>query len=159
MAFWLDSKTRANSNTRFCITTFFKSYLSNRVQITGINSKKSTENQILAGVPQGSRLGPLFWIMYYNDILGGLDCEVLIFADDICIFARGNTPEETARILNNDLAKISDWASKWKVNFNPSKTKNMLFSNKVFLNTPNILFNNIIGLSKSMRFALEKIIN
>ena len=122
----------------------FKSYLSNRVQITVIDSKKSTEKQILAGVPQGSRLGPLLWIMYYNDILEGLNCEVLIFADDICIFAQGNTPEQTAQILNDDLAKISDWASKWKVNFNPSKTKNMLFSHKIFSNVPHILFNNTI---------------
>ena len=122
----------------------FKSYLSNRVQITVIDSKKSTEKQILAGVPQGSRLGPLLWIMYYNDILEGLNCEVLIFAGDICIFAQGNTPEQTAQILNDDLAKISDWASKWKVNFNPSKTKNMLFSHKIFSNVPHILFNNTI---------------
>ena len=61
----------------------------------------------MAGVPQGSRLGPLLWILYYNDILDDLDCEVLIFADDICIFSEGNTPEETAAILNNDLKKIS----------------------------------------------------
>ena len=82
--------------------------------------------------------------MYYNDILEGLNCEVLIFADDICIFAQGNTPEQTAQMLNDDLAKISGWASKWKVNFNPSKTKNMLFSHKIFSNVPHILFNNTI---------------
>ena len=82
--------------------------------------------------------------MYYNDILEGLESEVLIFADDICIFAQGNTPEETSLILNNDLAKISDWALKWKVNFNPGKTKNMLFSNKTFLNNPDIFFNNTL---------------
>ena len=64
----------------------------------------------MALVPQGSRLGPLMWIMYYNDILEGINCEVLIFAEDICIFAQGNTPKETAQILNNDLAKISGWA-------------------------------------------------
>ena len=96
-------------------------------------------------MPQGSRLGPLLWIMYYNDILEGLECEVLIFADDICIFARGSNPEETSRILNDDLAKISDWAIKWKVNFNPGKTKNMLFfQQNIFLNNPNIFFKNTI---------------
>ena len=122
----------------------FKSYLHNRVQITVIDSKKSTAKPVMAGVPQGSRLGPLLWILYYNDILEGLECEVLIFADDICIFAQGKTPEETADILNNDLRKISVWATKWKVNFNPSKTKNMLFSTKQFSSNPNILFNNIV---------------
>ena len=98
----------------------------------------------MAGVPQGSRLGPLLWILYYNDILEGLECEVLIFADDICIFAQGKTPEETATVLNNDLRKISAWAIKWKVNFNPSKTKNMLFSLKQFCSSPDILFNDTV---------------
>ena len=55
----------------------FKSYLQNRVQITVIDSQKSTVKQVMAGVPQGSRLGPLLWILYYNDILEGLECEVL----------------------------------------------------------------------------------
>jgi hypothetical protein len=120
----------------------FKSYLSNRLQITVIDSKKSTIKQVMAGVPQGSRLGPLLWILYYNDIIDDLDCEVLIFADDICIFAKGNSPEETSTLLNKDLCKISAWATKWKVNFNPSKTKNMLFSNKTWPSNPDILFNN-----------------
>ena len=96
----------------------------------------------MAGFPQGSQLGPLLWILYYNDIIDDLDCEVLIFADDICIFAKGNTPEETSTMLNNDLSKISAWATKWKVNFNPSKSKNMLFSNKTWPSNPDILFNN-----------------
>ena len=74
----------------------------------------------------------------------GLECEVLIFADDICIFAQGKTPEETAAILNNDMRKIFAWAIKWKVNFNPSKTKNMLFSSKQFCSSPDILFNDTV---------------
>ena len=85
----------------------FKSYLNNRVQITVIDSKKSTVKPVMAGVPQGSRLGPLLWILYYNDILEGLECEVLILADDICIIAQGKTPDETTAILNDDLRKIS----------------------------------------------------
>ena len=95
----------------------------------------------MAGVLQGSRLGPLLRILYYNNIIDDLDCEVLIFADDICIFAKGNSPEETSTLLNKDLCKISAWATKWKVNFNPSKTKNMLFSNKTWPSNPDILFN------------------
>jgi hypothetical protein len=103
----------------------FRSYLGNRRQITVIDSQKSTEKAVLAGIPQGSRLGPILWILYYNDIIVGLESEVLIFADDICIFAKGNTPEVTTQILNRDLTKISSCASQWKVNLNPSKTEHI----------------------------------
>ena len=54
----------------------FKSYLNNRLQITVIDSKKSSIKQVMAGVPQGSRLGPLLWILYYNDIIDDLDCDL-----------------------------------------------------------------------------------
>ena len=54
----------------------FKSYLNNRKQIVTIDCYKTTTRTIMAGVPQGSRLGPLFWILYANDILDDLECEV-----------------------------------------------------------------------------------
>ena len=53
----------------------FKSYLANRKQIVTIDAFKSTSKVIMAGVPQGSRLGPLLWILYVNDILN--DSEAL----------------------------------------------------------------------------------
>ena len=75
----------------------------------------------MAGIPQGSRLGPILWILYYIDIIVGLESEELIFADDICIFAKGNTPEITTEIFDRDLEKISLLARKWKVNLTPLK--------------------------------------
>ena len=122
----------------------FKSYLSNRQQIVTIDGYKSTSRIIMAGVPQGSRLGPLLWILYANDILDELECEVLLFADDTCMFASGNDPAETSAMLNRDLLRISSWATRWKVSFNPGKTKQMIFSNKVLSNSPAILINSIV---------------
>ena len=78
----------------------FKSYLSNRQQIVTIGGYKSTSRTIMAGVPQGSSLGPLLWILYANDILDELECEVLLFADDTCMFASGNDPAKTSAMLN-----------------------------------------------------------
>ena len=110
--------------------SFFKSYLSDRKQIVTIDGYKSTCKTIIAGVPQGSRLGPILWILYANDILDDLECEVLLFADDTCMFASCKDPAETTAMLNRDLVKISTWATRWKVSFNPSKTKQMIFSDK-----------------------------
>ena len=69
-----------------CITEnalkLFQSYLSNRHQIVVVNGVKSDIKPLKAGIPQGSRLGPLLFILYINDIQKDLESEVLIFADD-----------------------------------------------------------------------------
>ena len=108
-----------------------------------IGACKSDIKDVQAGIPQGSRLGPLLWLLYINDIVDNLESETLLFADDTCIFASGSDPTETTEILNRDLQKISDWASKWKVLFNPGKTKEIIFSNKVLANSLPVMFNNI----------------
>ena len=89
---------------------------------------KSPFIDIQAGVPQGSRLGPLLSIIYINDIVEELECDILIFADDCSLLASGIDPTETANKLNRDLLKISTWAEKWKVKFNAKKSKDMIFS-------------------------------
>ena len=83
----------------------FKSYLSNRKQFVVVDGCKSDLKDVQAGVPQGSRLGPLLWILYINDITDNLETEVMLFADDTCLFATGNDPSETTTILNRDLEK------------------------------------------------------
>ena len=107
-----------------------------------VDGVKSETRDILAGVPQGSRLGPLLWILYVNDLCKNLESEVLLFADDTCLFATAKDPAQTAEIINRDLAKIHDWAATWKVTFNPGKSKDMIFSqNKVLQNSPPLTFN------------------
>ena len=96
----------------------------------------------LARRPQGSRLGPLLFILYVNDILDDLESEVMIFVDDTTLLATGHDPAETSATINRDLQKISEWATKWKVTFNASKSKDMIFSNKQLFNSPPIVFNN-----------------
>ena len=126
---------------RSCLD-LFTSYLENRKQCTVVENVKSKFQDVTAGVPQGSKLGPLLWILYCNDIVKDIESEILLFADDTCCFATGNDPAETALILNRDLLKISDWAKKWKVTFNPGKSKDMIFSQrKVLSNSPPLVFN------------------
>ena len=124
------------------VLSLFKSYLSNRKQCVVVDGVKSPFVNINAGVPQGSRLGPLLFIIYINDIVDNLESDILIFADDCSLLASGLDPAETAEQLNRDLIKISAWADMWKVTFNAGKTKDIIFSNKMLNNSPPLLFNN-----------------
>jgi hypothetical protein len=123
------------------VLTLFNSYLSNRKQCVVVDGIKSAMIDIQAGVPQGSRLGPLLFIIYINDIVEGLESEILIFADDCSLLASGTDPTETAEQLNRDLQQISSWADKWKVTFNAGKTKDIIFSNKMLNNSPPLVVN------------------
>ena len=89
-------------------------------------------------------IGPLLWLLYINDIVEDLESEALLFADNTCLFASGSNPAITSQILNRDLQKISVWASKWKVLFNPGKTKEIIFSDKLLANSPPVIFNDIL---------------
>ena len=113
-------------------------YLSDRKQLVVVDGVKSDVLNVEAGVPQGSRLGPLLFIIYMNDITNDLESDILIFADDTSLLASGNDPVETAAMLNRDLIKITDWATKWKVTFNAGKSKDIIFSKKVLNNSPHL---------------------
>ena len=80
-----------------------KSYLSNRRQVVVVDGQKSNITEVKAGVPQGSRLGPLLFIIYMNDIINDIESEILIFADDTSLFATGSDPAETAAQINRDI--------------------------------------------------------
>ena len=123
------------------VLTLFKSYLNNRKQCVVVDGVKSTFIDIKAGVPQGSRLGPLLFIIYINDIVDDLECDIMLFADDCSLLASGLDPTDTAQKLNRDLSKISSWAAKWKVLFNAKKSKDLIFSNKMLNNSPPLVFN------------------
>ena len=88
----------------------FSSYLMNRKQCVVIDGFKSNLVDIKAGVPQGSRLGPLLFVIFINDIINDIESEILLFADDTTLLAAGKDPAETSQILNRDLLKISHWA-------------------------------------------------
>ena len=123
-----------------CLETLV-SYLSDRKQVVVVDGLKSDVLSVEAGVPQGSRLGPLLFIIYMNDIINDIESDILIFADDTSLFASAVDPAETAAILNRDLAKIENWAKNWKVTFNAIKSKDIIFSKKFLNNSPPVNFN------------------
>ena len=116
------------------LLNWFTDYLSNRKQRVVLPGAASDWTQIYAGVPQGSVLGPLLFLIYIHDIVENINACIRLFADDTSLYLIVENPIEAAEKLNSDLAKVHAWASKWLVTFNPSKTESLIFSRK--LNKP-----------------------
>ena len=84
-----------------------QSSLTNRKQRTVLNGKASGWGAIDAGAPQGSILGPLFFLIYINDVTDGLKCNVKLFADDISIFTVVHDPNTAAVDMTQNLILIN----------------------------------------------------
>ena len=106
-----------------------------------MNGYYSNWNSINAGVPQGSILGPLLFLLFINDIVDVVSNSMKLFADDASLYCIVDDQNETAESLNSDLNSLSTWASDWCVNFNASKTKPMLFTRKPDVNIPSLYMN------------------
>lgn len=106
---------------------FLENYLSNRKQSVLLNDVISSSLPVTAGVPQGSVLGPLLFLIYVNDISENLLSLTRLFADDSSLFVSATNIEDLEGILNHDLLIITNWAKQWLIKLNPSKTEAMLF--------------------------------
>ena len=105
-------------------------YLSNRKQRVVIEGCHSDWTYIKSGVPQGSILGPLLFLIYTNDIVNNIESEIFLFADDTAILEPLSLGNLSIDKVNRDLVRLSNWASQWLVQFNPTKTKYLIFSKK-----------------------------
>jgi hypothetical protein len=103
------------------LLSWIKNYLCDRQQRVVIEGQSSEWKPINSGVPQGSFLGPLLFLIYINDITEGLESIPLLFADDTALLEIVDSPDESAFTLNDDLEKNSNWSQKWLVTMNPSK--------------------------------------
>ena len=143
------------------------SILSERYQRVLLNGQSSEWASIKAGVPQGSILGPLLFLIYISDLSDGIISDVKLFTDNTSIFSTVYSTNKTADSLNNDLQKISDWAYKWKMSFNPDSTKQaqeVIFSRKLKKPLhPSIKFNNVsvqnASLQKHLGLILDEKLN
>ena len=110
-----------------------ESYLSSRQQRVILNGKYSDWSFITAGVPQGSVLGPLFFLIYINDLVDDVSSDAKLFADDTSLFTVVCDETVAADQLNRDLKVVTDWAYQWKMQFNPDINKQavqVIFSQK-----------------------------
>lgn len=126
------------------LLAWISNYLYNRQQRAVIKSCKSDYKRTNAGVPQGSVLGPLLFLIYVNDISESLLSLTRLFADDSSLFYSATSIFDIEGIINSDLQVLTNWAKQWLVNFNPLKTEAILFTMKQFANFPNLIFNNTV---------------
>ena len=108
-------------------------YLTDRNQRVVLNGLQSSWEHVYAGVPQGSVLGPLLFLIYINDLTDGIISNIKLFADDSSLFARVQDIDNTHNQLLTDLDTITQWANQWKMKFNPDLTKQaieVIFSHK-----------------------------
>ena len=115
-------------------------YLSGRKQKVVIRNTSSSLMKVQAGVPQGSVLGPLLFLVYINDIAESLLSLTRLFADDSSLLYSAATIKDIEGIINHDLRMLVSWAAQWLINFNPLKTEVMLFTLKFIESFPNIIF-------------------
>ena len=101
-----------------------------------------------SGVPQGSVLGPILFLIYINDLEKNIKSNIKLFADDTMLFSIVKDLVISANDLNHDLDIIYQWANQWKMEFNPDPTKQvteLLFScNKSSPNHPQLIFNGTV---------------
>ena len=104
------------------LLSWLRDYLSSRRQRCIVEGCASGWLPVSSGVPQGTILGPLLFLLYVNDIADNLNSKVALFADDCVLYREVQTKDDQLE-LQNDLNKIFMWSTKWKMSFNPEKCK------------------------------------
>ena len=99
---------------------WIKEFLCGRTQIVKVNGTQSEDAAVLSGIPQGTVLGPLLFVLYINDILDNVESEGLLFANDTKIY-RAITSQEDAQSLQSDLNTLEEWSDEWLLRFHPDK--------------------------------------
>lgn len=107
---------------------WIRTFLTERKQITVVEGASSKEAIVISGIPQGSVLGPILFIIMINDISTNLNSQLLSFADDTRILRPIKTPEDSQQ-LQEDLKKIYNWAERNNMMFNENKFELMKFGN------------------------------
>ena len=110
---------------------WFSNYLTNREQFVCIEGVRSDKNKIVCGVPQGSVLGPLLFLLFINDLPNATDFLTLLFADDTTFQYSGNNIATLFEKCNSELKKAATWFKANKLTLNVNKTKFMLFEGKI----------------------------
>ena len=112
---------------RGIVLDWFRNYLGNRKQYVFYNDCKSDMKEIVCGVPQGSILGPLLFLLYVNDITYASNVlDFLLFADDTTITYSHSDIQSNIDIVNNELGEVSNWFKANKLSVNASKTNYMI---------------------------------
>ena len=111
---------------------WYTSYLTDRSFIVNVGKESSSPGKLSCGVPQGSILGPLLFLLYVNDMPQAVNSELLLYADDTCLIYTGKDIQKIEEQLNSDFTSLCEWFidNKLSVHFGEEKTKSILFGTK-----------------------------
>ena len=127
------------------LINWIKNYLTHRTQSVVLNGASSQPLPVLSGVPQGSVLGPLLFLLYINDTCdAGISngSKIVLYADDILLYRAVDSPDDYV-LLQHDVNTLGAWSSTKLLKFNPSKCKTMFISRRRLRRTePSPLFLN-----------------
>ena len=100
--------------------------------MVNLENSFSEVSSISCGVPQGSILGPLLFLIYVNDMPMAVKCDLFLYADDTCLVFQSKNVKDIEKQLNEDFANICDWFvdNKLSIHFGEDKTKSFLFASK-----------------------------
>jgi hypothetical protein len=102
------------------LLSWIKAFLTNRSQEVTVNGSISSSSPVISGIPQGTVLGPVLFVMYINDLLDNVSSGGLMFADDTKIY-RQITTRDDALQLQDDITKLEEWSRLWQIHFNHDK--------------------------------------
>jgi len=111
------------------LSSWIESFLTNHSQSVVCEGKGSNPAQVTSGVPQGTVLGPLLFLLYVNDLPNTLKSSIRLFADDALLYGIISSDVDGDQ-LQTDLKKLEVWQNKWQVSFNPAKCKTICLSTK-----------------------------
>ena len=104
--------------------TWIENFLTNRRQRVVVGDEKSEWETVRSGIPQGSVLGPLLFVIFINDLPDAVSSTIKIFADDTKMYRRINSDDD-AKLLQSDIDKLYEWTKTWQLKFNAKKCKVM----------------------------------
>ena len=121
---------------RDSLLSWVRSFLTNRQQRVVLRGHYSSWTAVVSGVPQGTVLGPILFLIYINDITRNVESQSKLFADDMKVYKALRNVHEDTQILQDDLNALEQWSPDWQLSFNTTKCEVMRISQKNDTSSP-----------------------
>ena len=121
------------------VNRWIEDFLSERTQRVVCSGKHSDWKPVKSGVPQGSVIGPILFLIYINDLPEEVKAKVRLFADDTIVHMT-MTSENDAASLQQDLDRLASWEKKWQMQFHPQNAVSSVFPEANLQNFSNTIF-------------------